>query len=60
MGDPTALFETPQKSPEPAIWTLPLLVGAKDRNLLGESVNLTFMTAAGAYSFTTTIGPAQP
>ncbi|MEQ1769661.1 MAG: protein-disulfide reductase DsbD domain-containing protein [Devosia sp.] len=60
IGNPAVLFEAPQKSPDTAIWNLPLLAGADGQNLLGESIDLTFMTASGAYSFSTTVGRPKP
>jgi DsbC/DsbD-like thiol-disulfide interchange protein len=52
VGDPAILFETPQKSPDGASWTLKLLGGAAGKGLEGRPVQLTFMTATGPYAVT--------
>jgi DsbC/DsbD-like thiol-disulfide interchange protein len=60
VGDPAILFETPQKSPDGALWTLKPLGGAASRKLEGASVQLTFETPDGPYAVTQTIAPSQP
>jgi DsbC/DsbD-like thiol-disulfide interchange protein len=50
VGDPAILFETPQKSPDSALWTLKLLGGAAAKGLEGRAVQLTFMTPMGPYA----------
>lgn len=52
------IFGAPQKSPESAIVEIRLLGGADGQALAGQSVQLTFMTAAGPYSVTRSILPA--
>ena len=59
VGDPSILFETPQKSPERSLWTLKLLGGAGGRKLEGRSVQLTFMTSNGPYTVSRLIGSAS-
>lgn len=58
VGDPSILFETPQKSPEGSLWTLKLLGGAGGRKLEGRSVQLTFMTSNGPYAVSRQIAAA--
>ncbi|MEO6015189.1 MAG: protein-disulfide reductase DsbD domain-containing protein [Devosia sp.] len=60
LGDPAVLFETPQKSPDGAIWTLKPLGGAAKKGLEGSSVQLTFLTPSGPYAVTRTIAPSAP
>lgn len=60
VGDPSVLFETPQKSPDGALWTLKPLGGGGDKELEGSSVQLTFETADGPYAVTHMIAPSQP
>jgi DsbC/DsbD-like thiol-disulfide interchange protein len=60
VGDPAILFETPQKSPDGAIWTLKPLGGAAKAELEGSSVQLTFETPNGPYAVTHVIAPSQP
>lgn len=60
VGDPVILFETPQKSPDGAVWTLRPLGGAVEKGLEGSSVQLTFQTPNGPYSVTHTVAPSQP
>ncbi|HWA17923.1 MAG TPA: protein-disulfide reductase DsbD domain-containing protein [Devosia sp.] len=57
-GDANLLFGAPQKSPEAAIWTLPLLGGPGNSNLVGRAIVLTFLTSSGAYTANATVGPA--
>jgi DsbC/DsbD-like thiol-disulfide interchange protein len=59
VGDPSILFETPQKSPEGSLWTLRLLGGAGGKTLEGRSVQLTFMTSNGPYTVSRQIGSAS-
>lgn len=59
IGDPSLVFETPQKSPEGSLWTLRLLGGAGGKKLEGRSVQLTFMTPNGPYAVTRDIAPAS-
>jgi DsbC/DsbD-like thiol-disulfide interchange protein len=58
-GNPVRFFGTPQKSPQSAIWQLPLLGGADGTALVGQTVQLTFMTQTGPYSVTRDIQPAR-
>jgi DsbC/DsbD-like thiol-disulfide interchange protein len=58
VGDPSILFETPQKSPDGNLWTLRPLGGAGAKGLEGRSVQLTFMTPMGPYAVTRKIEPA--
>lgn len=60
VGDPAILFETPQKSPDGALWTLKPLGGAVQKGLEGSSVQLTFQTPMGPYAVTQTVAPSQP
>lgn len=60
VGDPAILFETPQKSPDGALWTLKPLGGEAKAELEGSSVQLTFETAQGPYAVTQVIAPSQP
>jgi DsbC/DsbD-like thiol-disulfide interchange protein len=60
VGDPALLFETPQKSPDGAVWTLKPLGGGARKGLEGSSVQLTFETPAGPYAVTYVIAPSQP
>ena len=60
VGDPAILFETPQKSPDGAIWTLKPLGGGDRKGLEGSSVQLTFETPGGPYAVTYPIAPSQP
>ncbi len=60
VGDPSILFETPQKSPDGAIWTLKPLGGGVRKGLEGSSVQLTFETSKGPYAVTHLIAPSQP
>lgn len=60
VGDPSILFETPQKSQDGALWTLKPLGGAAEKGLEGSSVQLTFQTPTGPYSVTHTVAPSQP
>jgi DsbC/DsbD-like thiol-disulfide interchange protein len=57
VDDGRPLFGTPQKSPQPNLVLLPVL-GEGDLDLLGRSVQLTFMTGMGAFEVTRTISPA--
>ena len=60
VGDPSILFETPQKSPDGALWTLKPLGGTATKGLEGSSVQLTFTTPMGPYAVTRTVAPSQP
>ena len=60
VGDPSILFETPQKSPDGDLWTLKPLGGGATRELEGSSVRLTFETPKGPYMVTYVIAPSQP
>jgi DsbC/DsbD-like thiol-disulfide interchange protein len=60
VGDPAVLFETPQKSPDGALWTLKPLGGAAGKGLEGSSVQLTFLTPMGPYAVSRTVAPSQP
>ena len=60
VGDPSILFESPQKSPDGALWTLKPLGGAATKGLEGSSVQLTFTTPMGPYAVTRTVAPSQP
>ena len=46
VGDPAVVFAAPKKSPDGAIWTLPLLGGEDAASLAGRAVRLTFMHVA--------------
>jgi DsbC/DsbD-like thiol-disulfide interchange protein len=59
VGDPSILFETPQKSPDGSLWTLKLLGGAGGNKLEGRAVQLTFMTPNGPYVVSREIAPAS-
>jgi DsbC/DsbD-like thiol-disulfide interchange protein len=59
IGDPAVVFAAPKKSPDGAIWTLPLLGGEDAASLAGRSVRLTFMTPRGAFFADRTVGPAH-
>ena len=59
-GDPSILFETPQKSPDGNLWTLKPLGGEAEKGLEGSSVQLTFTTPKGPYAVTQVIAPSQP
>lgn len=52
VGDPAILFQTPQKSPDSALWTLRLLSRAGAGTLEGRAVRLTFDTSSGPYTVT--------
>ena len=54
-GDTMLLFGAPQKSPDKAIWTLPLLGEAEANSLAGLTLDFTFLTGQGAYSATATV-----
>jgi DsbC/DsbD-like thiol-disulfide interchange protein len=58
-GEPALLFGSPQKSPDSAIWTLPLLSGTGDTNLVGRTILLTFLTPDGAYAAGAIVAPAN-
>lgn len=60
VGDAAILFESPQKSPDGAIWTVRPLRPADLAGLEGRPVNLTFMTAMGPYAVSATIAAAVP
>ena len=60
VGDPSVLFETPQKSPDGAIWTLKPLGGGEHKGLEGSPVQLLFETPNGPYAVTHVIAPSQP
>lgn len=60
VGDPSILFETPQKSLDGALWTLKPLGGVAAKGLEGSSVQLTFQTPTGPYAVTHTVAPSQP
>jgi DsbC/DsbD-like thiol-disulfide interchange protein len=60
LGDPAVLFQTPQKSPDGAVWTLKPLGGVAKKGLEGSSVQLTFLTPSGPYAVTRTIAPSAP
>ncbi len=60
VGDPSVLFETPQKSPDGKLWTLKPLGGAATKGLEGGSVQLTFQTPMGPYAVTRTILSSDP
>ena len=60
VDDPSVLFETPQKSPDGALWTLKPLGGGGKKELEGSSVQLTFETPDGPYAVTHLIAPSQP
>lgn len=59
VGDPSIIFETPQKSPEGSLWSVKLLGGAGGKKLEGRSVQLTFMTSNGPYAVSREIGPVS-
>ncbi|HVY51287.1 MAG TPA: hypothetical protein VHA07_06945 [Devosia sp.] len=50
VGDPSILFETPQKSPDGALWNLRSLGGVGAGELEGRAIQLTFNTPAGPYT----------
>lgn len=58
LGDPSLIFDTPQKSPDGALWTLRLLGGVGTKGLEGRPIQLTFMTRSGPYSVSRQIGAA--
>ena len=60
VGDPSILFETPQKSQDGNLWTLKPLGGEAEKGLEGSSVQLTFTTPKGPYAVTQVIAPSQP
>ena len=60
VGDPSVLFETPQKSPDGTVWTLKPLGGADTKGLEGSPVQLTFLTSKGPYAVTRTIVSSDP
>jgi DsbC/DsbD-like thiol-disulfide interchange protein len=60
VGDPSILFETPQKSRDGNLWTLKPLGGEAHEGLEGSSVQLTFTTPRGPYAVTQVIAPSQP
>jgi hypothetical protein len=55
--DPAILFGTPQKSPDNGLLILPLL-GGERQSLVGQLVEISFMTPAGPYSVTRRIAAA--
>jgi len=59
-ADPADVFGTPQKSPEPGIFLLPLLGTSGIKGLEGKSVQITFLTAAGPFQVSRRILPAVP
>ncbi len=59
-GDPGVLFGAPQKSPDGALWTLPLLGAGGTAGLEGRSLQLLFTTPRGAFMTTRAIGAATP
>jgi len=56
--DPGDVFGTPQKSPEPGIFLLPLLGSSGIKGLEGKPVRITFLTAAGPFEVSRRILPA--
>lgn len=56
-ADPAALFGAPQKSPDNGIVILPLL-GGTERPLVGQDIEIIFMTSAGPYVVNRTIAAA--
>lgn len=60
VGDPSVLFEAPQKSPDGKVWLLKPLGGADTKGLEGGSVQLTFLTPSGPYEVTRTILSSDP
>lgn len=57
MGDASALFGTPQKSPDGRTILLPLLGGGDPAAVLGEQVQLTFLTPMGPFETSRRIAP---
>jgi DsbC/DsbD-like thiol-disulfide interchange protein len=60
VGDPSVLFETPQKSPDGTVWSLKPLGGADTKGLEGSPVQLTFLTPMGPYAVSRTIVSSDP
>jgi DsbC/DsbD-like thiol-disulfide interchange protein len=56
--DPADVFGTPQKSPEPGIFLLPLLGSNGIKGLEGKPVQITFLTAAGPFQVSRHVLPA--
>jgi DsbC/DsbD-like thiol-disulfide interchange protein len=54
-GDSMLLFGAPQKSPDKAIWLLPLLGETEASSLAGQTLDFTFLTGQGAYSASATV-----
>lgn len=54
-GEP--VFGVPQKSPEPNLVLIPILGAENDAALVGEDVQLTFMTEMGAFEVTRPVEP---
>ncbi len=54
-----ALFGAPQKSPEPDVIVVPFLGGASLAGLAGHELELTFMTALGAYTVNRRLAAGQ-
>lgn len=60
VTNPGVLFGTPQKSPDNGIVILPLLGGGEQQSLVGQPVQISFMTPTGPYVVARTIAaPAE-
>jgi DsbC/DsbD-like thiol-disulfide interchange protein len=57
-GDPSVLFGAPQKGPDNGLVVIPLLGGSGDDGLVGQPVQITFMTPTGPYEVTRTVSVA--
>ncbi len=56
-GDPAVLFGAPKKSPDGQLIEIPLLGNGDLKGLTGRQIQITFMTALGAYAVTRQIAP---
>lgn len=56
--DPAVLFGAPQKSPDNDLVILPLLGGGEGQSLVGQLIEISFMTPAGPYVVERTIEAA--
>jgi DsbC/DsbD-like thiol-disulfide interchange protein len=57
-GDDAVLFGAPQKGPDTGLVVLPLLGGSGDDGLVGQPVQITFMTPMGPYEVTRVVSVA--
>ncbi|MBI4922855.1 MAG: hypothetical protein HY834_14000 [Devosia nanyangense] len=58
IGDPSALFSAPQKSPDGHLWVLKLLGDFGSADLAGRDLQLTFTTRLGPYAVSRPIAAA--